>query len=204
VVGHNSAGSCVNIAMDAIPKTHEPTDQQLLERTRLGEAECFGEFYRRRCGAILAFLRPRVANAEVAADLMCETFAAALIAVHESARELPHEPIAWLVTIARNELLDARRRGRVADDARRRLALEPVSLADKDLIAVEDLAADADLLAQLADELPPDQLHALSAHLFDERGYPEIAQELGCSQAVVRKRVSRALTVLRANRGATS
>jgi RNA polymerase sigma factor (sigma-70 family) len=190
--------------MDPIPSTRESTDRELLERARLGEAECFGEFYRRRRGTILAFLRPRVASAEVAADLMCETFAAALIAVHESDRELPREPIAWLVTIARNELLDARRRGRVADDARRRLALEPVSLADKDLMAVEDMAADADLIAQLADELPPDQFHALRAHLFDERGYPEIAQEIGCSQAVVRKRVSRALTVLRANRGATS
>ncbi len=202
--GHNAAGSCVNIAMDPIRPTRELTDRELLEQARLGEAECFGEFYRRRRGGILAFLRPRVANAELAADLMCETFAAALIAVHESDRELPREPIAWLVTIARNELLDARRRGKVADDARRRLALEPVSFADKDLIAVEGMAADADLLAQLADELPPDQLHALSAYLFDERGYPEIAQELGCSQAVVRKRVSRALTVLRANRGATS
>jgi RNA polymerase sigma factor (sigma-70 family) len=190
--------------MEPIPAIGESTDRQLLERARTGEAECFGEFYRRRHGAILAFLRPRVASSELAADLMCETFAAALIAVHESDRELPREPIAWLVTIARNELLDARRRGKVADDARRRLALEPVSLADKDLVAVEDLAADADLLAQLADELSPDQLHALTAHLFDERDYPEIAHELGCSQAVVRKRVSRALTVLRANRGATS
>jgi RNA polymerase sigma factor (sigma-70 family) len=179
------------------------SDRELLQRARSGEAECFGEFYRRRRGAILAFLRPRVASPELAADLMCEAFAAALIAVHEHSRELPREPLAWLVTIARNELLDAWRRGRVAEDARQRLALEPVVLGDHDLAAVDDAAADADLLAQLAQELPPDQLHALSAHLFDERSYPEIAQELGCSQAVVRKRVSRALSTLRATRGAT-
>lgn len=179
------------------------TDRELLERVREGDAECFGEFYRRRRGAVLAFLRPRVASSELAADLMCEAFAAALIAVHQPDRELPREPVAWLITIARNELLDAWRRGRVAEGARRRLSLEPLSLGDEDLIAVDDAAADADLLAQLADELPPDQLHALSAHLFDERGYAEIARELGCSQSVVRKRVSRALTALRANRGAT-
>jgi RNA polymerase sigma factor (sigma-70 family) len=180
------------------------SDRVLLERARAGEAECFGELYRRRRGVVLAFLRPRVASAELAADLMCETFASALIAVHEQARELPREPVAWLVTIARNELRDAWRRGRVTEGARRRLALEPIELGDEDLRAVDEAAAEADLLARLADELPPDQLHALSAHLIDDRGYPEIAAELGCSQSVVRKRVSRGLATLRVNRGATS
>ncbi len=180
----------------------DATDRQLLERARAGDAECFGEFYRRRRGVVLAYLRPRIANPELAADLMCEAFAAALIAVHEPDRELPCAPVAWLVAIARNQLLDGWRRGRVADGARRRLALEPLSLGDEDLIAVEDAAADADLLAQLASELPPDQFRALRAHVLEERSYPEIAQELGCSQAVVRKRVSRALTAIRAHRGA--
>jgi RNA polymerase sigma factor (sigma-70 family) len=190
--------------MDPISAANELTDRELLERARAGEAACFGEFYRRRRGAVLAFLRPRVASPELAADLMCETFAAALVTIHEPERQLPREPVAWLVAIARNELLDAWRRGRVAERARRRLALEPLALGDEDLVAVDDAAADADLLAQLADELPPDQLHALSAHLFEDRGYPDIARELGCSQAVVRKRVSRALTALRANRGAST
>ena len=178
-------------------------DRELLERARAGEAECFGEFYRRRCGVVLAFLRPRVARPELAADLMCETFANALIAIHQPDRELPRAPVAWLVAIARNELLDAWRRGRVAEGARRRLEMEPVVLGDDDLMAVDNAAADAHLLEQLADELPPDQLYALSAHVFEDRGYPEIAKELGCSQSVVRKRVSRGLTTLRANRGVT-
>jgi RNA polymerase sigma factor (sigma-70 family) len=190
--------------MDSGKTTGEVSDRVLLERTRAGEAECFGELYRRRRGAVLAFLRPRVASAELAADLMCETFAGALLAVHQPDRELPREPIAWLIAIARNELLDAWRRGKVAEGARRRLALEPLALDDDDLRAVEDAARDADLLAQLAEELPPDQFHALSAHFLEDRGYPEIAVELGCSQAVVRKRVSRGLATLRANRGVTS
>jgi RNA polymerase sigma-70 factor (ECF subfamily) len=197
--GHKPPSRCVNVVMDPFS---DASDQELLSRTRAGEAECFGELYRRRRGAVLAFLRPRVRLAELAADLMCETFAAALVATHDPHRELPREPVAWLVTIARNELLDAHRRGTVADNSRRRLALEPLVLDDEDLAAIDAAAADADLLAQLADELPPDQLRALSARLFDERSYIDIAQELGCSQAVVRKRVSRALTSLRANRGA--
>lgn len=179
-------------------------DAELLERARRGEDACFGVFYARRRGAVLAYLRPRVRDAELAADLMCETFASALEAVHDRDRELPRNPVAWLVTIAHHELIDALRRGRVADDARRRLGLEPLVLDDEDLRAVDELAAEGDLIAQLAAELPGDQLRALRARVLDERAYPEIAFELGCSEAVVRKRVSRALATLRTNRGGQS
>lgn len=180
------------------------TDRKLLERTRSGDAQAFGEFYRHRRTTVLAFLRPRVRNAELAADLMCETFASALTVVHDRGRELPHEPIAWLLTIARNELVDALRRGTVAEGARRRLSLQRLVLDDEDLAAIDDVAADADLMADLARELPAEQLDALRARVLDERPYPDIAAELGCSQAVVRKRVSRALLTLRLNRGAQS
>ena len=46
--------------------------------------------------------------------------------------------------------------------------------------------------------LPPDQLEALRLRVIDERDYDEIARELRCSEAVVRKRVSRGLATLRA------
>ncbi len=201
VLGHKPCAGCVSVGM-GVPC--HVSDRELLERTRAGDAQSFGAFYRRRHGAVLAFLRPRVRNAELAADLMGETFAAALMAVHDRSRELPREPIAWLITIAHRELLDALRRGTVADGARRRLGLEPLLLGDEDILAIEDAAADADLMAQLSGELPPEQLHALVARVVEERAYPEIAVELGCSEAVVRKRVSRALNALRVNRGAQS
>lgn len=109
-------------------------------------------------------------------------------------------PVGWLLTIARNELIDSVRRGRVADDVRRRLAMEPLDLSDGDLAAVEDAAADADVLERLAGVLPADQLEALAARVLDGRDYPEIARELQTSESVVRKRVSRALAQLRAIR----
>jgi RNA polymerase sigma factor (sigma-70 family) len=182
----------------------EPSDRALLELARAGDAQSFGTFYRRRHGVVLAFLRPRVRNADLTADLMCETFASALVAVHDPRRELPCKPIAWLVTIAHHELLDALRRGKVAENARRRLGLEPIVLNDQDLDAVDEMAHEADLMAELSRELPPDQLYALTAHLFEDRDYPEIAAELGCSPSVVRKRVSRGLRTLRTNRGVIS
>lgn len=175
-------------------------DRDLLRRTREGDAEAFASFYRARRGDVLGFLRVRVPSAELAADLMCETFAKALVVVHDTDRELPTVPVAWLLTIARNELTDSLRRGRVADDTRRRLELEPLQLTDRDLAAVEDAAAEADMLAHLQEALPAEQLRALTARVIDGQEYAEIARELQTSESVVRKRVSRALSHLRSIR----
>jgi len=176
------------------------SDRDLLRQTRDGDADSFATFYRARRGDVLAFLRVRVANGELAADLMCETFVQALVAVHDRDRELPVVPIAWLITIARNTLIDSLRRGRVADDVRRRLQIEPLVLEDTDLREVEEAIADADLMATLKEALPADQLAAFIARVFDERGYEDIARELETSPSVVRKRVSRAAAQLRSIR----
>lgn len=155
-------------------------------------------FYLRHRDKVLAFHAQRVAEAEVAADLTAETFAAALLAIHDELRPLPDLPAAWLFTIAQRKLVDAYRRGTVRDDARRRLAMEPVVLYDEDIELIHDMADSTDIVAELAEVLAPDQLHALKARVLDERPYADIAAELGCSQTVVRMRVSRALKTLRA------
>jgi RNA polymerase sigma factor (sigma-70 family) len=156
-------------------------DRELLRRTRAGEPQAFAAFYRARRGDVLAFLRVRVRSSELATDLMCETFARALLAVHDQQRDLPAVPLAWLLTIARNELVDSVRRGRVADATRRRLAMEPLELSDRDLAAVDQAAADTDLLAHLRELLPEDQLQALTARVIDERDYTDIAHDLETS-----------------------
>lgn len=146
---------------------------------------------------MLAFLGARTPGRDVAADLLAETFAAALGAVRDQRRELPDLPIAWLLTIARNKLIDSARRGRVEQDARDGLKLDPLILDDHDLERVEELIDATDLASTLAALLPPGQLAAVRARVLDERDYGEIAADLRCSQAVVRKRVSRALRTLR-------
>ena len=57
---------------------------------------------------------------------------------------------------------------------------------------------DDDAALELVDELPGDQREAVRARVIDERDYPDIAKDLRCSEAVVRKRVSRGLGKLRA------
>ena len=174
------------------------TDGELLERTRAGEREAFGVLYERRHELVLAFLLKRTRDPEVAMDLMAETFAAALIALADRPPAIAGSAAPWLLTIARNALIDSYRRGRVESAARRRLALEPMRISDSDIEQVLHLAAETDLLLSLTEELPADQFDALRARVLDERDYEEIAQQLECSAAVVRKRVSRAIATLRA------
>jgi RNA polymerase sigma-70 factor (ECF subfamily) len=185
------------IAAMARPRRDPRSDQQLLAATLRTEPEAFTIFYSRHVDVVLSFLRRRTAGPEVAADLMAETFAAALLALHtDTDPEELEVPVAWLIGIARNKLYESYRRGRVEAAARQRLGLEPLVLDDNDLALVDELS-ESDLVRQLADVLPPDQLQALRLRVIDELDYEQIARELDCSEAVVRKRVSRALSALR-------
>jgi RNA polymerase sigma-70 factor (ECF subfamily) len=172
-------------------------DHDLLAATRSGDGAAFGVFYRRHRALVLAFLGRRTRSPDTAADLMAETFAAALVAVRDKGRPLPDEPLAWLLTIARNKLIDSLRRGQVERAARQQLGLTALRIDDEDLDRIEELIDSTDVASTLAGQLPEDQLLALRARILDERDYSEIAGTLRCSEAVVRKRVSRALRTLR-------
>lgn len=177
------------------------SDDELLRQTP-DDPEAFGVFYRRHVDAVLAFFRVRTGDPELAADLMAETFAAAMLA---APRFKPRrEPaVAWLFTIARRKLIDSWRRGRVEEAARRKLGLEPIELDDGDLARIDALVDQqraANPLTELMHKLPSDQREALRLRVLDERDYEDIARELRCSEAVVRQRVSRATRALRSMR----
>lgn len=174
------------------------SDETLLASTA-ADPEAFGAFYRRHENAMLLFFLRRTESAEVAADLTAEVFAAALAS---SRRFKPGRSpaVAWLYGIANHKLASSRRRGRVEDRARRRLAMEPLVLTDEALKRVEALAdaeRSGEVLKRLLAELPPDQHQAARSRILDERSYDEIAGELECSPAVVRQRVSRGLRTMR-------
>jgi RNA polymerase sigma factor (sigma-70 family) len=170
------------------------SDTQLLMEARTC-AEPFGVFYERHFASVLAFFRRRVAGPEEAFDLAAETFAAALASVPRFLPG-PEPPQAWLFAIARHKLSEALRRSRVQDEARRRLAMEPIEV---DAVGVEIIETTAfAAAAELLENLTPAQREAIEAHHLDERGYAEIAAELCCSESVVRKRVSRGLAALHA------
>jgi RNA polymerase sigma factor (sigma-70 family) len=172
------------------------TDEELLSR---GDASSFERFYVRHVDELLGFFARRTRDAELAADLTAETFAAALTA-RRRYRPQKGSAGAWLYGIALKKLADAQRKGYAEDRARRRLGMERIELTDADIARIDALADDRTASALVAG-LAPDQRDAVVAHVVQERSYEEIAGALGTSEAVVRKRVSRGLQALRRRMG---
>jgi RNA polymerase sigma factor (sigma-70 family) len=170
------------------------SDTELLLAARTS-SEPFGVFYERHVASVLAFFRRRVPGPEEAFDLTAETFAAALASVPRF-QPGPEPPQAWLFAIARHKLSEALRSSRIQDEARRVLAMQPIQLDDEAIEILETTASTPAI--ELLESLAPKQREAIEAHHLEERGYAEIAAVLRCSESVVRKRVSRGLTVLQA------
>ena len=175
------------------------SDDELLRRFAGGDAGAFAAFYRRHVAAVVTFFLRRTGDHELTADLTAEVFAAALLAA-ERYRPGERPALAWLYGIAANKLADSRRRGRVQDEARRRLGLEPLAIDDDDVVRIDQMArslGDDSRLEEAVGSLAPEQRDAVLARVVDERSYAEIATAMGCSELLVRKRVSRGLKKLR-------
>jgi RNA polymerase sigma factor (sigma-70 family) len=153
------------------------------------------ELYREHARRLAGFLMRATGNAEIAADLTAETFAAALVSRDRYRPELG-APSTWLYGIAAHKLGDWRRRGYAEDRARRRLGIERPPLSEDDVAELVRLADEVTVLG-LLEELPREQRKAIRARLLDDRAYEEIAVAEGVSEAAIRKRVSRGLAGLR-------
>jgi RNA polymerase sigma-70 factor (ECF subfamily) len=173
------------------------TDAELLSATR-DDVEAFGVFYRRHVEWVLGFSARRLGNAELAADVTSEVFAAALLASdrYDPARGAANS---WLYGIVANQLASAAKRGAAERRARSRLAMQAVRVESEDVEWIEALAAaeDGRLAMALLSELPGDQRELVTGRVIDERPYDELAGTHEIPQATVRKRVSRGLAALR-------
>lgn len=166
------------------------------------DADAFAEFYDAYAERVLVFLARRVLDAEVALDLMSETFAKALQRRRQFRGDSTEEEQAWLFAIARSELSHFWRRGRVERQALARVGVDVPMLSDTDLERIEDLAGIQVVAARVREAmeyLPSDQRRAVELRVIEESGYEEIAQSLEVTQQVARARVSRGLRALAAS-----
>jgi RNA polymerase sigma-70 factor (ECF subfamily) len=158
--------------------------------------DAFVAFYREHSRGLLAYFARRTLDAEVAADLTAETFAAAY-AVRTRFRERGEGSGPWLYGIARNKLTRYYRSSRVEVEARAKIGLpEQVALCESDIARIEELvdfAATGQAVRAALRELPARDREALSLRVVDARSYREIATLLGCSEQAARVRVSRGL-----------
>jgi RNA polymerase sigma-70 factor (ECF subfamily) len=128
--------------------------------------------YDRALPDVYGYLAARVRDRALAEDLTAETFLAAVRAVKEDkVRELS---IPWLMTVARNKLVDHWRRA-ARDERTIQLAAEPDSTAvDDDVDARFDRQRTREVLATLG----PHHRAALTLRYLDGLPVAEVAQHL--------------------------
>jgi RNA polymerase sigma factor (sigma-70 family) len=161
------------------------------------DADSFAAFYRLFERSVLGFFMKATGSPELAADLTAETFARTLEAVdgYDRAKGRADQ---WLFGIARNVLGSSWRAGRVEAKARERLGMGRLVVDDHAAHTIARLSEGGEETAQALAALPEEQRLAIEARVVEGLDYGEIAGELRCSQAVVRQRVSRGLSTLRA------
>src|SRR3954464_1927800 len=93
--------------------------------------------YRSESEHLLVFFVRRVYDAQLALDLVGETFARAYEGHGKVAGD---DPVPWLWGIARNVLRDAYRRGSAERRALQRIGAQRVELSDDECRRIEDLA----------------------------------------------------------------
>jgi RNA polymerase sigma factor (sigma-70 family) len=172
-------------------------DAQLILRSREDPA-AFRVLYERLAPGLLRYFVSRVPDAEIAADLLAETFAVAYER-RRRFRNVGRPGGAWIYGIARNELAHFFRHRSVDDRAVRALGLIVPRLDDESVVAIEALA-DIDgqepaLEAAMA-RMTEVEREAVELRIVEELNYDEIAARLGCSQGSARTRVHRGLARL--------
>lgn len=149
---------------------------------------------------VLRYFARRTFDPEAALDLLAETFARAIADRERFRGGRDEEAIGWIYSIARNQLTDFIRRGRVERAAMARLGVVMRAPTESELDRVEqliDLRELRDPVALALDELPSSHQEILRLRVIEERTYKELADHLGISEDSARARVSRALRALR-------
>lgn len=155
--------------------------------------------YQRDASRLLVWLTRRTYDAQLATDLVAETFARAFAARRRFRGGGEDELSAWIFGIARNTLHESLRSGAAERKAMQRLGLERVVLTDDEQLRIEDLAELGTLrtaLLSALDELSAEQREAVRLRVERELTYEAIAHMLGITEQAARARVSRGLRML--------
>jgi RNA polymerase sigma-70 factor (ECF subfamily) len=173
------------------------TDAELLVASR-DDPRAFRELYDRWADRLLAYFYRRVLDAEVAGDLLAETFAVAFER-RRRFRDVGAPGAAWLYGIANKELSHWYRRQAVELRAVRRLAIEIPPLDDESIARIEalaDMETHRVALAAALEQISEGERQAVELRVVEEMGYAEIASRLECTEAAARVRVHRGLARL--------
>lgn len=180
----------------------ERTDVELVKLVLTGEIETFAELVERYEKLVFSFLLTRLQDMQEVEDIVQETFVKAFR--HLATFDCERRFAGWLVTIARNLLIDSRRR------ASRNVAstdlVNDVMLSDS---LKDGKTQPADILirreqfrriVKMIQELPEDMRTPFLLRVVNELSYQEIAEILEMPLQTVKNRIFKARALLREKR----
>lgn len=170
----------------------EPSDLELLEAWRSGDAQAGNVLCKRHVDGLYRFFRTKVSSG--AEDLVQQTLTAAVEAKERFAGESPFR--GYLFGIARNLLrAEFRRRSKAPSDPD--FSTQSIEDCDPSPSTALREAQQRDLLARAMRRIPVDFQIALELYYWENMTGPELAQVLGISVPGVRSRLRRAKEAVR-------
>lgn len=174
---------------------HDLDDNHLLNIAKDGEAEAFGELYERHVNAVYRFLYARLDNRMDAEDFAEEVFMRAWHSLSTyNERGIPF--LAFLLTVARNVLIDHyRRNGR----SPQQVSLEDTQVSDSNPDPGEIITSNLNHheLRLALDQLRDDYQEVLVLRFLNDMSPQETAQVMKRSTGAVRVLQHRALAAIR-------
>lgn len=158
-----------------------------------------GALYQRHADALLTYFARRTFDAELASDLLAETFARALESRARFRGSGEDSEAAWLYKIANRQLSRYYRRGAASRRAQTRLQMERPEFTKDAGVELMRRVGIAELRAELARALAglsESTRIAVQLRVVEELSFSEVASRLDTSEQNARARVSRGLRAL--------
>jgi RNA polymerase sigma-70 factor, ECF subfamily len=173
--------------------------KEVIALARTGDADAWGQIYKKFAGPVYGFFVHQVRDPEVAEDLTAGVFVEAIQAASRFSGTLAALR-SWIFRIARNDLIDYWRHARRVQSE----AIEDVDDADlARAIPVDDPADTAissvnrSRLLAVVNRLSPEQKQVVLLRLSADLSSAEIAKLMGKSEGAIKALQYRALAVLR-------
>lgn len=193
-------------ASDDLPEG--PTDLQLVEKLRAGDALAGDQLVRRHTPALLGFLRKTVGSSHLAEDLHQATWASALQHLPKfDAKKLPvaerHTAFkAWLFRIAANKARDAFRSAGRARKHQQTFADDPGLRPENPSGGAEALDDERQTRVREAiDQLPEAQKEVVVLRYYAQMKFSDVAAVVGCPLNTALGRMHKAALKLKAMLG---
>ncbi len=168
-------------------------DEELIRKTALGDRSAFRELYEKTAGAVYGFALSIVKNREDAEDVMHDVF---LSILEKAASYEPRgKPMAWILTMVRNESLNTLRHRRTvpADPAAGYEDRHADGIRSEKAPSPEESAEQRLLLSQALRVLDDEERQVIILHAMVGWKHRETAALLGIPLSTVLSKYRRAL-----------